>query len=84
MNILIEKHLKCLDKIDWPEKTKAMQRNWIGKSIGGEILFKCENGEDSFRVFTTRADTVFGVSYVVLAPEHPLVQKLKNLLIAKK
>ncbi len=73
-----EELLQCLDNLDWPEKTKAMQRNWIGKSIGGEILFKCENGEDSFRVFTTRADTVFGVSYVVLAPEHPLVQKLKT------
>lgn len=71
-----EELLQKLDELDWPEKTKAMQRNWIGKSIGGEILFKCENGEDEFKVFTTRADTVFGVSYVVLAPEHPLVKKL--------
>lgn len=52
-----------------------MQKNWIGKSTGGEILFRTESGE-SFRVFTTRADTLFGVSYVVLAPEHPLVKKL--------
>ena len=73
-----EELLQGLDTIDWPEKTKAMQRNWIGKSIGGEILFKCENGEDEFKVFTTRADTVFGVSYVVLAPEHPLVKKLMS------
>ena len=50
-----------------------MQRNWIGKSTGGEILFKTESG-DEFKVFTTRADTLFGVSYVVLAPEHPLVK----------
>ncbi len=71
-----EELLQGLDGLDWPEKTKAMQKNWIGKSIGGEILFKCENGEDEFKVFTTRADTVFGVSYVVLAPEHPLVKKL--------
>ncbi len=71
-----EELLQGLDNLDWPEKTKAMQRNWIGKSLGGEILFKCENGEDEFKVFTTRADTVFGVSYVVLAPEHPLVKKL--------
>ncbi len=71
-----EELLQGLDKLDWPAKTKAMQKNWIGKSIGGEILFKCENGEDEFKVFTTRADTVFGVSYVVLAPEHPLVKKL--------
>ena len=67
--------LKDLDGLDWPEKTKAMQRNWIGKSVGGEIEFKTESGE-SFKVFTTRADTLFGVSYVVLAPEHELVDKL--------
>ncbi len=70
-----EELLKELDSLDWPEKTKAMQRNWIGKSTGGEIEFICDSG-DSFKVFTTRADTAFGVSYVVLAPEHPLVKKL--------
>ena len=70
-----EELLQGLDTIDWPEKTKAMQRNWIGKSTGGEIDFKCESG-DTFSVFTTRADTVFGVSYVILAPEHPLVDKI--------
>ena len=79
-----EELLECIDGLDWPEKTKAMQKNWIGKSIGGEILFKCENGEDEFRVFTTRADTVFGVSYVVLAPEHPLVKKLMTKKQAPK
>lgn len=71
-----EELLQGLDNLDWPEKTKAMQRNWIGKSVGGEIVFKTEDGENELKVFTTRADTVFGVSYVVLAPEHPLVQKL--------
>ena len=70
-----EELLTCLDGLDWPEKTKAMQKNWIGKSSGGEIIFTAESG-DEFKVFTTRADTVFGVSYVVLAPEHPLVKKL--------
>ena len=70
-----EELLSELDNLDWPEKTKAMQRNWIGKSVGGEIEFTCESG-DKFKVFTTRADTLFGVSYVVLAPEHPLVAKL--------
>ncbi len=70
-----EELLQGLDGLDWPEKTKAMQRHWIGKSTGGEIEFKCESG-DVFRVFTTRADTIFGVSYVVLAPEHPLVDKI--------
>ena len=70
-----EELLNDLDKLDWPEKTKLMQKHWIGKSSGGEVQFKMENGE-SFRVFTTRADTLFGVSYVVLAPEHPLVDKI--------
>ena len=70
-----EELLRDLDKIDWPEKTKLMQRNWIGRSEGGEVEFTLENG-DVFRVFTTRADTLYGVSYVVLAPEHPLVDKI--------
>ncbi len=72
-----EELLQGLNDLDWPEKTKAMQKNWIGKSTGGEIEFTCESG-DTFRVFTTRADTLFGVSYVVLAPEHPLVKKLTS------
>lgn len=70
-----EELLQDLDKLDWPQKTIAMQKNWIGKSEGGEVEFALENGE-SFRVFTTRADTLHGVSYVVLSPEHPLVDKL--------
>ena len=70
-----EELLQDLDKLDWPEKTKAMQKHWIGKSTGGEIEFECESG-DKFRVFTTRADTSYGITYVVLAPEHPLVDKL--------
>lgn len=70
-----EELIEKLDTLDWPEKTKAMQRNWIGKSTGCEIEFECESG-DTFRVFTTRPDTVFGVTYVVLAPEHPLAKKL--------
>ena len=71
-----EELLSGLDKLDWPEKTKIMQKNWIGKSFGGEITFTLENGLDTFKVYTTRADTLFGVSYVVLAPEHPLVDKI--------
>lgn len=70
-----EELLQDLDTLDWPQKTIAMQKNWIGKSVGGEVAFALENGE-TFRVFTTRADTLYGVSYVVLAPEHPLVDKL--------
>ena len=70
-----EELLSGLDALDWPEKTKNMQRNWIGKSTGCEIEFECESG-DKLRVYTTRCDTVFGVTYVVLAPEHPLARKL--------
>lgn len=72
-----EELLQGLNGLDWPEKTKLMQKNWIGKSTGGEIEFTAESG-DKFKVFTTRADTLFGVSYVVLAPEHPLVAKLTS------
>ena len=71
-----EELLDGLKDINWPEKTKLMQKNWIGKSTGCEIHFECETGDD-ITVFTTRPDTVFGVNYVVLAPEHPLVEKLK-------
>ena len=70
-----EELLEKLDGLDWPEKTKLMQKNWIGKSYGAEVEFTAESG-DKFKVFTTRIDTIFGVSYVVLAPEHPLVKKL--------
>jgi len=66
---LIEK----LDELDWPEKTKKIQINWIGRSEGAEIEFKVSGSDQSFKVFTTRADTLYGVTYVVLAPEHDLV-----------
>lgn len=71
-----EELLQGLDKINWPEKTKTMQRNWIGKSEGAEVSFKIVGSEDEIKVFTTRPDTLFGVTYVVLAPEHPLVDKI--------
>ena len=71
-----EKLLTDLDILDWPESLKAMQRNWIGKSVGAEIDFKIEGTDKVFTVFTTRADTVFGVSYCVLAPEHKLVEEI--------
>ncbi len=60
----------------WPEKVKTMQRNWIGRSEGARITFPIKDTEDSVEVYTTRPDTVFGVTYLVLAPEHPLVEKL--------
>ena len=74
-----EELLSGLDTLDWPEKTKAMQRNWIGKSQGGEITFDLADNSGSFNVFTTRADTLFGCTYVVLAPEHPLVKKITTV-----
>ena len=71
-----EKLLEGLDEIDWPESTKEMQRNWIGRSTGTQFSFKVEGMDDSIPVYTTRVDTVYGVTYMVLAPEHPLVEKL--------
>jgi len=65
-----------LDEIDWPESTKEMQKNWIGKSNGAEILFTVDKTNNSFSVFTTRPDTLFGVTYCVLSPEHDLVNQI--------
>lgn len=65
--------LEDLDGLDWPESTKEMQRNWIGKSIGAEIDFVVPDHDEKIRVFTTRPDTIFGATYMVLAPEHHLV-----------
>jgi len=74
--------LNDLDLLDWPEKIKEMQRNWIGKSEGWEIGFKIATSdkkqETGIKVFTTRIDTLFGCTYLVLAPEHPIIQKLKS------
>ena len=71
-----EKLLEGLETIDWPESTKEIQRNWIGKSIGAQVAFKVDGHNDSFVVFTTRCDTLFGATYCVLAPEHVLVEKI--------
>lgn len=68
--------LDGLNDIDWPLSTKEIQRNWIGKSIGAQINFKVENTDYEFTVFTTRCDTLYGATYCVLAPEHPLVAKI--------
>ena len=65
-----------LDRIDWSEITKTAQRNWIGRSEGAEIDFDLDGTDDKLRVFTTRPDTIFGATYMVLAPEHPLVEKI--------
>ncbi len=71
-----ERLLAQLDDLDWPESTKEMQRNWIGKSVGAHVNFKVDGHEESFTVFTTRCDTLFGATYCVLAPEHALVDKI--------
>ena len=71
-----ESLLKDLNDLDWPEATKIAQQNWIGKSSGALITFALKDSTESFRVFTTRPDTLFGLSYMVLAPEHPLVSKV--------
>ena len=68
-----EKLLEGLDEIDFPESTKEMQRNWIGKSVGAHVIFKVANTEYDFTVFTTRCDTLFGATYCVMSPEHELV-----------
>ncbi len=65
-----------LETIDWPDRIKAMQRNWIGRSEGAEILFRIEELEEDLPVFTTRPDTLYGATFFVLAPEHPLVERL--------
>lgn len=71
-----DKLLAGLDDLDWPGSTIQMQRNWIGKSQGAEVDFKIENTDKKFSVFTTRVDTLYGCTYVVLAPEHPLVKEI--------
>ena len=71
-----EKLLDGLDDIDWPESTKEMQRNWIGKSVGADVVFKIDGTNKEFTVFTTRCDTLFGATYCVMAPEHPFVDEI--------
>ena len=71
-----EQLLEGLDELDWPESTKEIQRNWIGKSTGAEVIFKISGSNDTFTVFTTRPDTLFGATYCVLAPEHELIQSI--------
>jgi leucyl-tRNA synthetase len=73
-----ERLLVDLDMLDWPESTKEMQRNWIGKSEGAKVQFKIKDSEDILEVFTTRPDTLWGATYMVLAPEHPFVDKITS------
>ncbi|NRR01766.1 leucine--tRNA ligase [Brevibacillus sp. RS1.1] len=71
-----ERLLADLDELDWPESIKEMQRNWIGRSEGAEVTFGIEGHDESFTVFTTRPDTLYGATYAVLAPEHKLVEQI--------
>ena len=71
-----EKLLDGLNEIEWPESTKEMQKNWIGRSVGTSIRFKIENYDLELEIFTTRADTLYGVTYCVISPDHPLADKI--------
>jgi leucyl-tRNA synthetase len=71
-----ERLLEELEELDWPESVKEMQRNWIGKSTGAEVDFKIDGHEETIRVYTTRPDTLFGATYMVLAPEHRFVEQI--------
>ena len=68
--------LEGLDTLDWPESTKEIQRNWIGKSVGAEVEFKVKDSNEKFIVFTTRCDTLFGATYCVLSPEHEIISRI--------
>ena len=74
-----ERLLEGMDEIDWPESTKEMQRNWIGKSIGAHVTFKIKDTDKEFKVFTTRCDTLFGATYCVMSPEHELVDLITSV-----
>ena len=74
-----DKLLEGLDHLDWPDSTKRLQANWIGRSEGASVNFRVENSDKLINVFTTRPDTLYGVTYMVLAPEHPLVSELTSV-----
>ena len=74
-----ERLLEGLNEVDWPESIKKLQQDWIGKSVGAEVDFKVVGHDAALRVFTTRPDTLFGATYMVMAPEHPLVEQITTL-----
>ena len=71
-----EELLSSLDEVDWPENVKLMQKNWIGKSYGAEIKYRIENSEECLTTFSTRPDTIFGVSFIAISPSHPISKNL--------
>ncbi|MGQ9620660.1 MAG: leucine--tRNA ligase [Bacteroidales bacterium] len=78
-----ERLLNGIDNLDWPDGIKEMQRNWIGRSTGADVEFAIEGSDEKITVFTTRPDTLFGATYMVLSPEHPLVEKLTTPRLKK-
>ena len=70
--------LEATDALDWTEMVKTMQKNWIGRSVGAEVEFTVSGQDSKITVFTTRPDTLFGATYIALAPEHPLISQLVN------
>ena len=75
-----DKLIEGLDSVDYIEKVKVSQKNWIGKSTGAEVDFSIKDKEDKLRIYTTRCDTLFGVTYMVVSPEHPIIDKYKDEL----
>ena len=73
-----EKLLEGLDEVDFIERVKTQQRNWIGKSVGADVKFKLKDLDEELKIFTTRPDTIFGATYMVISPEHPLIQKYRD------
>ena len=73
-----EKLLEGLNEVEFPERVKVQQENWIGKSTGAEVEFKLKDLDDTLKIYTTRADTMFGVTFMVIAPEHPIIKKYKD------
>ena len=73
-----EKLIQDLDQVDYIEKVKVSQKNWIGRSVGAEVDFKLAGKEETLTVFTTRPDTLFGATYMVISPEQPLVEKYRE------
>ena len=75
-----EKLLEGLDEVDFIERVKTQQRNWIGKSVGADVKFKLKDLDEELEIFTTRPDTIFGATYMVISPEHPLIQKYRDII----
>jgi leucyl-tRNA synthetase len=73
-----DKLIDDLDGLDYIERVKVQQKNWIGRSYGAEVDFSLKNKEEKLRIYTTRPDTLFGVTYMVISPEHPYIEKFQN------